>query len=87
MGSMDRWSVLSEVMDRFYEVERVGMISFEAHDDKVYVYVVVYGDVNDEGLRSRLAKVEEGIVRDFPGLSLGVRYMSVDEIMGRRKDR
>ena len=84
---MDRWSVMHEVMDRFYEVEQVGMVSFEAHSDKVYVYVVVYGDVNDEELKGRLAKVEEGIARDFPELALGFRYLSVDEIMGRRKDR
>jgi hypothetical protein len=86
MGDMCRWSVMHEVMDRFYEVEQVGMISFEVHGDKVYVYVVVYGDKDDEELRSRLAKVEEGIVRDFPELALSFRYMSVDEVMGRRKE-
>jgi hypothetical protein len=86
MGGMDRWGVMHEVMDRFYEIEQVGMVSFEVHGDKVYVYVVVYGDKDDEELRSRLAKVEEGIVRDFPGLSLGFRYVSVDEVLGRRKE-
>jgi len=84
---MDRWSVMHEVMDRFYGIEQVGMISFEADSDRVYVYVVVYGDKEDEELKGRLAKVEESITRDFPELTLGFRYFSVDEIMGRRKDR
>jgi hypothetical protein len=83
---MDRWGVMHEVMDRFYEVEQVGMVSFEAHGDKVYVYVVVYGDVNDEGLKGRLAKIEESVVKDFPMVPLGFRYMSVDEVLGRRKE-
>jgi lipoate-protein ligase B len=77
--------MMHEVMDRFYEVERVGMVAFEAHGDKVSVYVVVYGDKDDEELRSRLAKIEESIVKDFSNLDLCFCYMSVDEVLGKRK--
>jgi hypothetical protein len=87
MGKVDRWNAISDVIDRFYGVERVGMVSFEACNDKVRVYVVVYGDKEDGVLRNELLRVEEGIVNDFPGLAFDFCYMSVDEVMGKRNDR
>jgi hypothetical protein len=86
MWQVDRWGAVSEVMKRFYAVDRVGMVSFEMHGDKVCVYVVVYGDKDDEVLRSELLGVEEGIVRDFPGLLFSFCYMSMDEVVGSRKE-
>ena len=78
---MSKWNLMHEVMDRFYKIERVGMISFEAHKDKLCVIVVVYGNKNDEELKNELLKIEESIIRDFPELSLEFRYMSINEVM------
>jgi len=86
MVEVGRWSVISEVIDRFYEVERVGMVSFEVSGDKVCVYVVVYGDKGDEVLRNELLKVEEGIKKNFSGFAFDFCYMSMDEVIGRRCD-
>jgi len=83
MGGVGRLCVISEVIDRFYEVERVGMVSFEASNEKVRVYVVVYGDKEDEVLRNKLMRVEEDVVRDFPGLAFEFCYMSIDEVVRR----
>jgi hypothetical protein len=65
MSKEERWDELAKALGRFYEIERVGIMAFGASQDMVRVYVVVYGNVDDEELRGKLKEVEEGIVKEF----------------------
>jgi ACT domain-containing protein len=74
MSERKRWDALAKALERFHDVERVGVVAFGGSEDGVHVYVVVYGDVNDEEVRSRLAKVEESIMKEFSDFNFNFNF-------------
>jgi hypothetical protein len=80
MSGMDRWDIISEVIRRFYEVNKVSLVLVEASKNGVCVYIMVNGNKDDEKLKDDLLKVEKGILKDFPELSLGFNYNSIEEL-------
>jgi hypothetical protein len=80
MSGMDRWDIISEVIRRFYEVNKVSLVLVEASKNGVCVYIMVNRNKDDEKLKDDLLKVEKGILKDFSELSLSFNYNSIEEI-------
>ena len=75
MSEGKRLDELTKALERFHEVERVRVVAFGESQDMVRVYVVVSGNENDEGLRSRLSEIEESIVREFSEFAFKFHYV------------
>jgi phosphate starvation-inducible protein PhoH len=75
MSERKRWDALAKALERFHEVEKVKIVAFGEYQDVVRVYVVVSRNENDEELRSKLAKVEESIMKEFSEFTFDFCYI------------
>ena len=70
-----KWKVISKIMKRFSEVDGVGIVSYDVWGEKVYIFVVIYDEMDGEELRRRLSEVEQGVLKDFSELDLEFCYI------------
>ena len=75
MISDDKWKMISEVMERFSKVDGVGIVSYDVWGEKVYIFVVIYNEMDSEELRQKLSEVEKSVLKDFPELNLEICYI------------